>query len=73
MNQKSKESILMGAQELVPPPGSASLTEYRELMGILRSALDIAEGILVNGGETSYAEAMVILICKAYGAEEVNI
>lgn len=73
MNQKSKESILRGAQVLVPPPGSASLTEYRELMGILRSALDIAEGILVNGGETSDAEAMVIRICKAYGAEEVNV
>ncbi|MBQ7381094.1 MAG: threonine/serine exporter family protein, partial [Clostridia bacterium] len=40
---------------------------------LLRLALDVGEGMLKNGGEISRVEDTVERICRAYGAEHVEV
>ena len=40
---------------------------------ILRRALDVGSGMLKNGGEVSRVENTVARICRAWGAEHVEV
>lgn len=50
-----------------------NIAEYQEADAILRVSLDIGEGMLKSGGEIHRVESTVERICKAYGAEHVEI
>ena len=40
---------------------------------VLRLALDVGEGMLKNGGEVSRVENTIERICRAWGAEHVEV
>lgn len=50
-----------------------NISEDQEADMLLRVALDIGEGMLKSGGEIHRVESTVARICKAYGAEHVEI
>ncbi len=49
------------------------IQEYQEADELLRLALDIGEGMLKSGGEINRVEDTVERICRAYGAEHIEI
>jgi len=49
------------------------IKESQEADTLLRIALDIGEGMLKSGGEINRVESTIERICKAYGAEHVEI
>ena len=49
------------------------LQEHKEADELLRIALDIGQGMLKSGGEINRVEDTVERICRAYGAEHIEI
>lgn len=58
----------MNVEKKREPHKDDELAEY-----LLRIALDVGEGMLVAGGEISRVEDTVERICRAYGAEHVEV
>ena len=62
------EEQLERLAEHKPTPDSENTAD-----GILRIAMDIAEGILINGGEIRRVELALETVCRAYGASHVEV